>query len=723
MIHLAFVWHMHQPYYKDRAKNKLLMPWVRLHGVKDYLYMVRLLDEFPKIRQTFNLVPSLLSQIEDYNSGVIDTLFELTQKQASALDHEEKIFILWNFFMAQWDNMINVHPRYRELLEKRGRYVSPAELGDLSRTFSTQEYLDLQVWFNLCWIDPLTAGEDSGIKALIAKGRKYTEEDKALVLAAHISLMQAIIPKYREAASAGRIELTTTPFYHPILPLLIDTEIARTAMPDNRQDFRFTRPEDAKEQVAKAVAYFEKKFGFKPRGMWPAEGSVSEAIVPVVAGEGISWIASDEEILFKSLGSFDKKENVLYRPWKINRGGKELKIIFRDKELADLVGFVYSKWDEESAVNDFVSRLKVIGASTNMKDPLVTVVLDGENAWEYYKNNALGFFRRLYAKLSAENDIKCVKVGEYLDAFPEVPELPKLFPGSWINHDFYIWIGHDEDKRAWKYLKETRDDAAGWHDIKQKNPALYAEIMEEIYIAEGSDWCWWYGDDHSSAQDEEFDMLFRGHLKKVYELAWKEVPAKLLSPILSTGKTVLTQLTPTAFIKPVIDGKISNFYEWADSCIYEAAKASSAIHRAESIVKNLYFGFDRSNLFLRLDLNIDPVGESMQGLVFEYTFINRGAFRLKLSALPGGALSAALFKQAETTQDWIPAEGAPVKAAALRIIEAAVPYASIEAGAKADINIALAVYRGENEVEKWPTRGIINITVPGLDFEEQNWNA
>ena len=714
---------MHQPYYKDRAKNKLLMPWVRLHGVKDYLYMIRLLDEFPKIRQTFNLVPSLLSQIEDYNSGVIDTLFELTQKPAAALDREEKMFILWNFFMAQWDNMINVHPRYRELLEKRGRYVSPAELEDLSRTFSIQEYLDLQVWFNLCWIDPLTAGEDTGIKTLIAKGRKFTEEDKAFVLARHISMMRAIIPKYREAADAGRIELTTTPFYHPILPLLIDTEIALTAMPDNRQDFRFTRPEDAKEQVARAVAYFEEKFGFKPRGMWPAEGSVSEAIVPIVAGEGISWIASDEEILFKSLGSFDKKENVLYRPWKINRGGKELKIIFRDKELADLIGFVYSKWDEESAVNDFVSRLKAIGASTNMKDPLVTVVLDGENAWEYYKNNALGFFRRLYTRLSAENDIKCVKVGEYLDAFPEIPELPKLFPGSWINHDFYIWIGHDEDKKAWKYLKETRNDAAGWNDIREKNPALYAEIMEEIYIAEGSDWCWWYGDDHSSAQDEEFDMLFRGHLKKVYELAGKEVPPSLLTPILSSGKTVLTQLSPTAFIKPVIDGKISNFYEWADSCIYETAKASSAIHRAESIVKNLYFGFDRSNLFLRLDLNIDPSGENMRGLVFEYTFINKGAFRLKMSAVPGGALSADLFKQAETTQDWVPVAGAPLKAAALRILEVAVPYASIEAGAKTDINVTLAVYRGENEVEKWPTRGIINITVPGSDFEEQNWNA
>jgi len=699
------------------------MPWVRLHGVKDYLYMVRLLDEFPKIRQTFNLVPSLLSQIEDYNSGVIDTLFELTKKPAAALDREEKIFILWNFFMAQWDNMINVHPRYRELLEKRGRYISQAELGELYRTFSTQEYLDLQVWFNLCWIDPLTAGESAEIKALVAKGRKFTEEDKALVLDCHLSIMQAIIPKYREAAGDGRIELTTTPFYHPILPLLIDSEIARTAMPNNKQDFRFTRPEDAKEQVAKAVKYFEKKFGFKPRGMWPAEGSVSEAIVPIVAGEGISWIASDEEILYKSLGSFDKKENVLYRPWKINRGGKELKIIFRDKELADLVGFVYSKWDEESAVNDFIARLKAIGASTNMKDPLVTVVLDGENAWEYYRSNALGFFRRLYGKLSAENDIKCVKVGEYLDAFPGTPELPQLFPGSWINHDFYIWIGHDEDKRAWKYLKEARDDAASWSDIRDNNPALYAEIMEEIYIAEGSDWCWWYGDDHSSAQDEEFDVLFRGHLKKVYELAWKEVPANLLSPILSSGKTVLTQLAPTAFITPVIDGKISSFYEWADSCVYETAKASSAIHRAESVVKNLYFGFDRSNLFLRLDLNIDPSGENMQGLVFEYTFINKGAFRLKLSAVPGGAIFADLYKQAETTQDWVPVAGAPVKAAVRRIIEVAVPYASIEAGAKANINVTLAVYRAENEVEKWPTRGIIHITVPGSDFEEQNWNA
>ncbi len=699
------------------------MPWVRLHGAKDYLFMVRLLDEFPKIHQTFNLVPSLLSQIEDYNSGVTDTLFELTKKQASGLNEDERIFILWNFFMAQWDNMIKVHPRYAELLEKRGYYVSPAELREHSGTFSSQDYLDLQVWFNLCWIDPLTAEEDAAIKALILKGRNFTEEDKERVLAKHISMLRGIIPKYREAAASGQVELTTTPFYHPILPLLVDTDIAKTAMPDNRQDFRFAYPEDAAAQVKRAVEYFREKFGVEPRGMWPAEGSVSEGIVPIVAGAGFTWIASDEEVLFNSLGFFDRKENVLYRPWKINREGKELKIIFRDKELADLLGFVYSKWDEDSAVNDFISRVKAIGAATNMKDPLVTVVLDGENAWEYYKNNALGFFRRLYSRLSAENDIKCVKVSEYLDAFPDTPELPKLFPGSWINHDFYIWIGHDEDKKAWKYLKAAREAAAGWEEIKEQNTSLYAEIMEEIYIAEGSDWCWWYGDDHSSAQDEEFDMLFRGHLKKVYELAGKEVPSNLLTPILSSAKTVRTQLTPTAFIKPVIDGKISNFYEWAGSCIYETAKANSAIHRAESIVKNLYFGFDRENLYLRLDLNIDPAGEKMRDFVFEYTFIGKATFRLKLASLPGGAMSAELLRQSETVSAWTPIQGEPAKAAALRILEASVPYAVLEAGEKDNINVTLAVYRGENEVEKWPTRGIINITVPGSDFEGQNWNA
>ncbi|MFH1073594.1 MAG: glycoside hydrolase family 57 protein [Candidatus Firestonebacteria bacterium] len=725
-IYIAFIWHMHQPYYKDLATGKYEMPWVRLHGAKDYHFMVELLDRHPKIRQTFNLVPSLISQINDYVfNNASDTVFELTEKKAVDLDPEDKAFVLWNCFMANWDNMIKPYPRYLELLEKRGYYISQKELPEIALKFTVQDYLDLQVWFNLSWLDPLTVEKDSALKALKDKGGKFTEEDKILVLGKQKELLSKIIPKYKEVRERGQIELTTTPFYHPILPLVYDTSIAKVSLPRLNMDFTFSAPEDAEEQVKRAVFFHEKTFGVKPKGLWPAEGSVSEDIIPLLAKYGVKWIATDEGILIQSLKAFNGINNYLYKPYTVKKNGSEISIIFRNKELADAIGFLYSKWDTEEAVNDFMEKIYRIADSTDIQNPLISIILDGENAWEYYKNNALGFFDALYERLSKDGRIRTVTVSEYLEKFPPKDVLPCLYPGSWINHDFYIWIGHEEDIKSWDYLSRVRLDLIGWkEEIKTKDPAAYEKIMEEMLIAEGSDWNWWYGDDHSSMQDEEFDKLFRKHLSNIYEFAGKEVPPYLLTPVLNGAKTVAPQIAITGFIEPVIDGKISNFYEWSSAGVFEVIKAGVAIHRAETITKALFFGFDNAHLYLRIDFNAPLSVEKYKDYNFEMVVLCGYFYKISfdLNNL-GGEIAYDFSAQTEDKKKWINKEREGIKIKAVKVVEIAVPFEKLLLAEGETVAFSFVVKKGANEIEKWPVMGNLTVSVPRKDFESINWQV
>ena len=725
-IYIAFVWHMHQPYYKDLATGKYEMPWARLHATKDYHYMVELLDQYPNIKQTFNLVPSLLSQIEDYAlNNATDHLMELTEKRADELRPEDKTAVLWNFFMSNWDNMIKPYPRYFELLAKRGYFISQKELPGLAAKFTVQDYLDLQVWFNISWLDPLTIAKSPEIQQLMAKGKKFTETDKQLVVARQKKLLKEIIPKYKEVMERGQIELTTTPFYHPILPLIFDSSIAKVSLPRNNMSFKFSSPEDAEEQVRRAVEYHEKKFGVKPSGMWPSEGSVSEDIIPLVARHGIKWIATDEEILMQSLGTFDRKNNHLYKPYIAKKDGAEVSMIFRNKELADAIGFIYSKWDADSAVNDFIGRIHDIANSSNTENPLISVILDGENAWEYYKNNALDFFNVLYRRLSDDARIKTTTVSGYLEKFPPKEVLPKLYPGSWINHDFYIWIGHEEDIKAWDYLYRVKQDMDTWkHEIKAKDPEAYEKMMQELYIAEGSDWTWWYGDDHSSVQDEEFDRLFRKHLANIYEFAGKEVPPYLFTPVINDAKTVTPHVNPMALLKPVIDGKISNFYEWSDAGVFEVIKSGAAIHRAETITKALYFGFDTANLFLRIDFNIPLTAEKYRDFNFELVIFNKTFYKIGFDLNRTGLNMACDFSvQTEDKKSWQAMDGSGINIAAQKIVELMIPFEKIKIKEGETAAISFNVLKKANEIEKWPTIGNIAVVMPTKDFESINWQV
>jgi alpha-amylase/alpha-mannosidase (GH57 family) len=281
-ISVALLWHMHQPFYKDLVTGEYILPWVRLHAVKDYWDMAAVLDRFPEVKMNFNLVPSLLTQIDDYvNNKVTDTFLDVTLKEPGDLTLDDRIFLLQNFFMANWDNMIKPYERYHDLLLKRGRFVAPSELAAVAKRFSQQELLDLQVWFNLTWFGFISKNEDQVVKELIAKERYFTRDDKLAVIAKQWEIMGKVIPKYRELEERGQIEISTTPFYHPILPLLCDSAVAREAMPYVKlPEALFRHPEDAQQQIEMAVKFHTEHFGRPPRGMWPSEGSVSEQMIP-----------------------------------------------------------------------------------------------------------------------------------------------------------------------------------------------------------------------------------------------------------------------------------------------------------------------------------------------------------------------------------------------------------------------------------------------------------
>ncbi len=281
---------MHQPYYKDPATDIYRLPWVRLHGTKDYLDMLEILKDFPAIKQNFNLVPSLLEQLRDYtDNSARDSFLDATRKRASDLSLDDKLFVLENFFLANWENMIKPFPRYYELLLKRGTHFIRADLIRMVKYFSEADFLDLQVLFNLCWIDPFFRENDPFLKTLVEKERNYTEDEKSVLIEKQMEILKRIIPAYREMAATGQVELSLSPFYHPITPLLCDTDIARVAMPGvNLPRRRFACPEDAQKQIELGIAYFEKVFHYRPAGMWPSEGSVSEEVLRIMSSFGIT---------------------------------------------------------------------------------------------------------------------------------------------------------------------------------------------------------------------------------------------------------------------------------------------------------------------------------------------------------------------------------------------------------------------------------------------------
>lgn len=540
-LYLAFVWHMHQPMYRDPASHYYMMPWVRLHAVKDYLDMVQILKGFPRLRQTFNLVPSLLEQLEDYASGdAEDRYLTLSQLPVAELSRDEKEEILGTFFDLNWEQMVQPFPRYRELADKRNaafaHFQNHYQGGD---RFSDQDFLDLTTWFNLAWIDPQLRAASPLLSALVAKGGQFTSAERQQVLAEQQRIIREVIPSYREMAATGQIELTTTPYYHPILPLLSDTLNGRRSKPSSTlPDGRLQAPEDAAAQLSRAAAYFSDRFDQSPRGLWPSEQSLSPDILPLIEQAGFGWVASSEGILWHSLGAWSRRDShhvheharYLYRPYRL--AGTDLNIVFRDIHLSDMIGFQCWKGDNAHNAQVFYQQLKQIQArlDTEPEFPyLLTIALDGENCWEYYHNDGHHFLHTLYTLLQQDESIESVTVSDYLERFPAQDELAELHPGSWIHSDFSTWIGDPTKNLAWDLVRQTRELLVARQDTLTE--AEREKAWELMYTAQGSDWFWWFGEGHSSNHDHLFDAAFRTYLQAIYRLLQEPVPERLLQPV------------------------------------------------------------------------------------------------------------------------------------------------------------------------------------------------
>ncbi|MFV0443237.1 MAG: alpha-amylase/alpha-mannosidase [Planctomycetaceae bacterium] len=721
---LALVWHQHQPYYPDDVSGETLMPWVRLHATKDYLGMALHLAEVPEFHCTINLVPSLLVQLRRYVDGGGDRHLDVSRMPADSLSEEEVVYLLEHFFMANHETMIRPYPRYRELLQRRGNAKSdPAQ--HAAQRFSTTDLRDLQIWNNLTWIHELVFERDTELSDFRRRGRGWSEADKQWLLKRQRELVAEVIPLHRKLSEAGQVELTTTPFYHPILPLLWDKRSARQAMPGCELPRHLDRyPDDVSRHLQRAVEYHTELFGSAPRGMWPSEGSVSQEIIAAIADVGIQWIATDEEILTQSLdgavGHAQQPEK-LYQPWQVEQQDRTLQVVFRDHALSDQIGFHYQRADPQWAADDLLNRVAAIGQSVALRSPnqpaIVPIILDGENCWEHYQDGGVSFLRRLYREGARRQELRPVRVAEHLEAHPAVDRIPQLFAGSWIYHNFAIWIGHHEDRTAWDALHETRRFLIQAEQAGRISADQLQLAWKELDIAEGSDWFWWYGDDHSSDLDSLFDQLFRRHLENVYRLLGEAPPTSLARPIGGNKPRVLHSM-PRGFMEVRIDGEQTSFFEWTGAGLYEAgSERGSMTMVSDGLVRQVLFGFDSRNLFVRIDTAADARQTLRDCDNLRLRFVEPQETELVVSGWKTGELHSTLRRHGEEQS----LEGR--RAVARRVVELAIPFELLEVKPGESLGFFVELFAGGQSIDRTPQEGTIDLRVPNGEFESLNWQA
>ena len=775
-INLIFLWHFHQPYYKDNFTGEMLMPWTRLHATKDYYFMGALLKNYPKIHATFNYSPSLLRQLEDYtvNYKVLlksEEFLSRTAQKISELSPEDKLFIIEKFFPAcsSSNNFIEKSGRFKQLYY-RLKTADAEGLEEKLILFDAQDYLDIIVLFNLLWFDPVSISSDEFLTGLKTKDKKFTEEEKDKLIKEKIpQFLNKIFPLITELAQSGQVELSASPYYHPILPLLCDTDIA-----DFHDGIKlpapFRHPEDADYQIKSAVDYFGDKLGYKLKGMWPSEGSVSERSLKLFIDNGINWIATDEEILSNSIGvnltePADRK--LLYRPYAVKRNGKYSYIFFRDKGLSDLIGFKYSHYEPKAAAEDLINNLKNIALSLRNYDKsglaAVPIILDGENAWEYYKNNGYDFFNFLYEGLSANTEtISAVTVSEYIKKaenilkitdggqdgepveyedgktgvkikpffdikwnvdpdsefdFSKIYNIPTIYPGSWINHDFRIWIGDREDNKAWDLLSKTRD-----YLVKKSKASEaggdYKAAWEQIFIAEGSDYNWWYGEDRTSGIDEQYDSLYRTHLINVYKFLNDNPPDEYYIPIIEKKRAVKPNLDAVSFIYPEIDGSAGDYFEWLGSAVYfPSILSGKAMAHTDRFIRKMQYGFNKNNFFMRFDFFKKDLSE-LSGKVLIIKFINTSESEVKVEFNNDNSLNLQLNSSNPGGINNI------IKAAYKKILELSVQTSVLGVMPNRPLDFYAVLTYKDNplvEIERFPVNGYFETIVPDSDFEIVNW--
>jgi alpha-amylase/alpha-mannosidase (GH57 family) len=669
--YICFVWHQHQPFYKDLISGEYHLPWTRMHGLKDYYGMVKVLGDFPTVHQTFNLVPSMLVQIEDYVTGrAADPFLRAALKPAEALSPQERQFILRYFFQAHVGNLIGRYPRYRELYEAH----------QAGRALDDQEMRDLQVLSQVAWFDEEILAHDREVRTIVTKGSGYSLDDQAWMGRKQREILAKVIPVHADFARRGQIEVSTTPFYHPILPLVCDTRIAQMAHPGVPLPTPFRYPQDAAEQLRRSQEYMKSLMGVAPVGLWPSEGSVSDEALELAAAAGFKWAATDNGVLGRTL----QRTAGIDETYRAYRWRDKMGMIFRDHFLSDLIGFVYHRMNADEAARHFLDRIRENASQLTHRgeDALVPVILDGENAWEHYNESGRPFLRRLYQMIADDPNLEAVTVSEALARVDPRP-LGGMFPGSWINANFDIWIGAEEDNQAWEYLLAARRVFEECADAPHVTPENRALAYEELLIAEGSDWNWWYGPEHSSDNEPEFDRLYRSHLANVYQALGKQPPAELSRPILRVKPQGALHIAPTGPVNVVLDGRESSYFEWLRAGLYRPDGRLSSMHGGESPLVALHYGRSTADetLALRIDLDQPPAGMRVN-LQFE-----KVAFDVELPDRTA----------------------APVRAVYSRMLEVAIPISALGIASGTPIKIQVSLWNGALPLDSLPGAGWLEL--------------
>lgn len=630
-LSIAFYWHMHQPVYQLNPNSDYLMPWVRLHGVKDYLDMLLILENFDKIKLNFNLVPVLLDSLIDYaQNDAHDIHSRLTVTNIADLTNDDKEFILNNFFDANYSSMIFPHENYNELYQKRF-----AEEKANVNEFSDQEYSDIMAWFNLVWVDPIFKEKFPKFEELLKKGKDYTLQDRIDIIELHREIIRQIIPSYKMFLEKGKIEITTSPYFHPMLPILLDIKSAQknlSSVDSTLVDLNMN--DDAILQTKMALDRIEELFGKRPTGMWSSEQAINSQTLKLFKDLGIQWTVADEGILANSIdfGFVRDFKGYLEDPYFLMKSYKykfeaektpdkksDIKLIFRDSVIPNLINFEYANHDLKVAAADLYDRIKVIQnkLQTSPDDNhLLTIALDGENCWENYAQDGLDFLKSLYSMIQEDETLETVLISDYLAKEKHHKELKKIHSGSWINRNFQLWVGEPVKNLAWTYLKQVKESFNGF--VKENPNHKNAEYAHrELMIAQGSDWFWWYGEPNDSGQDHIFDYLFREHLKNVYRFFGLDVPQYLDFPLIS----IFTKPTryPKKTISPKIDGVgDANDDDWLNAGCINMPEGPT---QEGMLFDKICYGADENNFYLRLYLSSSIQGNYSTNPILHQMYI------------------------------------------------------------------------------------------------------
>ena len=608
-LSVAFVWHFHQPNYQTQPNGIRLMPWARLHAIKDYLDMLLIIDKFPKIKLNFSIVPALIDTIQDYayNDGH-DIHSKLTITPVEELTDDDKLYILNYFFDINYEKLVSKNPRYNELYVKR---YSSSEIG--INDFSNQEYSDIMMLFNLLWFDPIWKNKYPELSEFEKKGHNYTLKDRQKLIELNRTIMKQIIPTFKKFQDEGRIEIITSPYNHPILPILLNPNDLKTPfLKYQLPDCKIALAIDAKEQIKTAFEKIKETFGKQPKGFWPSEHCISQKTLDVLANLGAQWVITDESVLSNSLkkefvrdfrGCYEDPYDVCSLYFYRTKREKEVSLIFRDSVIPNLISFEYPRHDSILCANDLFDRIKTVHDKLkNAPDDthMLTIAMDGENTWDSYPQDGAIFLERLYSLINDDKNIKTVLISDYVEKNKtKAKQLKKVTSGSWVNQEFQLWIAEPTKNLAWKYLVQTRNDLKEAENSGRLTKEQIKAAKSEIYITEGSDWFWWYGEPNDSGQDHIFDFMFREHLKNIYTIIEKPVPNYLEMPLMSyMGKPLKN---PKRLITPLINGKLHNNDEWLHAGRIDIP--DGPIIKENKLLNRIYFGNDNENLYIRFDIN------------------------------------------------------------------------------------------------------------------------